>query len=354
MVDFQDTVPDPARERSVPARPGAAIDCPQCRAPMRHLVLPGHHAPATVDVDHCGPCGLVWFDARESVQLSGLAWIRLLRELHHHHRPDPPHQERRACPLCRVPLKQVSNLSRFGRFPALECVACGGHLHSQAGMLAERGLIRPLLPAERGALMAEKRQLLCLNCGGPSDGKGEHCAWCKSPLLMIDLPRLAHALRMRSPTEPLLAPSGGRPLAWACRGCGAPMNPGKDTRCGQCHHTLVVPSMADLEPLLDSLERDWRDAEALYGGERQARLAAQYKQESQARRGEWPSFSRDDEDDRWLPWPLDWLIITALRAIGLHVDDDAFRRGSDVEWPTRLALFLLVLAVMTVVIFVLA
>ncbi len=279
--DFADTVPDApaalpplAMGGELSWRKGEFIDCPQCRAPMRHLAMPGRQTPATVDIDHCGPCGLVWFDARESVQLSPAAWIELLRDLHRLRRGEVPHQPDRRCPICAKALKEVRNLTRYGRFPALECGNCGGHLHSQAGMLAERGLVRPLLPGERYALQAEKRELLCLNCGGPADGHGEDCAWCKSPLLMVDMPRLTAALRQRSSTEPLLMPNGGQPLGWACRGCGAPLDPTRETRCGRCHHAVVVPSLADLGPLLDALEHDGHEADAQAERERRERLAS--------------------------------------------------------------------------------
>jgi len=278
---FADTVPDQppalpplAMDRDLPLRKGAFIDCPQCREPMRHVALPGHHAPATVDIDHCEPCGLVWFDARESVHLSTAAWIQLLRDLNRLRRNDRPHQPNRACPLCAKTLKEVRNLTRYGRFPVLECGHCGGHLHSQAGMLAERGLVRPLLPGERYALQAEKREFLCLSCGGPADGRSEDCAWCQSPLLMVDMPRLANALRRRPPSEPLLMPNGGRPVGWACRGCGAPMDPTRETRCGRCHHTVAAPTMDDLGPLLDALEHDGDEADAQLERERRERLAS--------------------------------------------------------------------------------
>lgn len=280
---FPDTVPALELDHSLALRPlttepppraGAVIHCPQCRAPMRHVVLPGHHAPAAVDIDHCGPCGLVWFDARESVHLSALAWIRLLRDLHRLRQPDRPHQPSHACPLCAQTLKEVRNQTRYGRFPALECRACGGHLHSQAGMLAERGLVRPLLAAERSALRAEKRQLCCLSCGGPADGQSDHCAWCRSPLVMVDMPRLANALRRRSPSEPLLTPNGGKPVGWACRGCGAPMDPTRETRCAHCHHAVVTPSLEELGPLLDALEHDWHAVEAQHARDRRDRVAS--------------------------------------------------------------------------------
>lgn len=279
--DFPDTVPDAspalpplAWVGETPRAGGAVIACPQCRAPMRHVALPGHHAPAAVDIDHCGPCGLVWFDARESVHLSSLAWVQLLRDLNRLRRPDRPHQPHRACPVCAQGLKEVHNQTRYGRFPALECAGCGGHLHSQAGMLAERGLVRPLLPAERAALQAEKRELPCLSCGAPADGKGDACAWCRSPLVMVDMPRLAGALRKRAASEPLLMPNGGKAVGWACHGCGSPMDPTRETRCATCHHAVVAPSFDELEALLDAIEHDWHLQDELSSRERRERAAS--------------------------------------------------------------------------------
>lgn len=256
---------------------------------MVHLALPGH-SRARVDLDHCRPCGLVWFDALESVHLSGLGWVRLLRELQlgmttagmgstavvpapGAFMSDAAGDLRpRECPLCKATLKSVHNRTRFGRFPALECPGCGGHLHGQAGLLAERGLVRPLLPTERRALREERRELCCLGCGAPSDGTAETCRYCASPLLMIDLPRLSHALRLHAGMADEPTPADGRPLAWACRGCGMALDPSRDTQCPQCRHVVVVPSLLDLLPLLDGLEREWLDRQALQG---QARLTRQ-------------------------------------------------------------------------------
>lgn len=241
-----------------PEQPHKILGCPQCREAMAHLRLPGHMG-RQVDLDHCRPCGLVWFDAMESVHLSGLGWVQTLRELQIGATPDRPVVDRLSCPLCRSVLRPVRNATRFGRFPSLECPTCAGHLHSQAGMLAERGLVRPLLAAERGALKAERRLLCCLNCGAPSDGEGDTCRYCTTPLLMIDLPRLQHALRLRPETLDQSAPADGRPLAWACRACGAALDPGRDVCCGQCRHPVVVPSLIDLAPLLAQLENEWRE-----------------------------------------------------------------------------------------------
>ena len=139
--------------------------CPQCGQTMAHLALPGHGAQPVVVANACASCRLVWFDAMESVQLAGLGWLCSLRELQRGARGEPPAPRPPvlACPSCQAPLKTVHNATRFGRFAALECPQGHGHLHSHSGMLAERGLVRPLLGPERRALAEERRAIHCLD-----------------------------------------------------------------------------------------------------------------------------------------------------------------------------------------------
>ncbi len=255
------------------------LPCPQCAAPMAHLNLASHRS-ASVPVDHCAPCRLVWFDRLESVQLAGLGWIALLRELQEPQGPSAPlpapPAAKLACPVCRVTLKPVQNSTRFGRFPALECPSCGGHLHSHAGVLAERGLVRPLLPADRRVLQDERRALCCLNCGAPAEGREEACRYCESPLLMLDLPRLTQALRLGPGRDPQTG-ERQRPAAlwaWACHGCGAALDPSRHTACTQCGHAVLAPSLLDLTPLLDKVEAEWRADIAARAARRQSQTAS--------------------------------------------------------------------------------
>lgn len=229
---------------------------------MAHLSLQGHDLRPVV-VDHCLVCRLVWFDALESVHLAGLGWVRLLRELQRGAAGEPsaPRPATLACPVCQTTLKPVHNATRFGRFPVLECARQHGHLHSHSGMLAERGLVRPLLGPERRALAEEKRTLLCFNCGAPSDGAGEDCGYCASPLVVIDVPRLAHSLLRRPGDDGAAPPPDGVPLAWACRGCGQALDPSREAACRQCGHAVVAPSLLDITPLLTAIETRLRQAE---------------------------------------------------------------------------------------------
>jgi hypothetical protein len=246
---------------------------------MQHLELPTHGV-RPVQLDHCQPCRLVWFDALESVQLDDLGWVRLLRELQ---RSDglPLAQAllaRRTCPRCTEPLKVVRNRTRFGLFAALECTQGHGHLHGHSGLLAERGLVRPLGVAERQALAAEGQALHCLNCGGPAAAGEDRCSWCGTALVVIDLPRLAHALRLRasgmaeSPRQP------GQRVAWACHGCGASLDPGRETQCSHCEHLVVAQGLPDIAPLLDQAASQLEAAAA----ERAQRLSRYASQQPEA------------------------------------------------------------------------
>lgn len=229
---------------------------------MVHLALQGHQGKDVV-VDHCAPCRLVWFDALESVQLSGRGWVRVLRELQRGARAEPSAQrpDVLSCPACQQTLKSVHNATRYGRFPALECPQRHGHLHSHSGMLAERGLVRPLLGPERQALAEERRTLMCLNCGAACDGSSQQCSYCATPLLVIDLPRLAHALRQRPGKWTHSPAPDGVPMRWECRGCGQPLDPSREVACTACGHAVVAPSLLDITPLLMAVEHELHSAE---------------------------------------------------------------------------------------------
>lgn len=235
------------------------------------------HTGSKVLVDHCMACRLVWFDTLESVQLAGLGWVELLREMSrgdqgpHPAAQTPVPAARPAalpCPVCQQPLKTVHNRTRWGRFPMQECPAGHGHLHTDAGLLAERGLLRPLLPPERHALRTHQRSLHCISCGGQVDVdssgadqgglRSDTCPWCGTPLLVVDLPRLGHALRQRGVAGEPLPPADGVPLRWPCHGCGTTLDPTLAAACPQCGAGVLAPAISDLLPLLDAAEHELR------------------------------------------------------------------------------------------------
>jgi hypothetical protein len=228
---------------------------------MQALTLEGHYGnPQQVDL--CPRCHLVWFDAFESMRLSGLGWAALLRAMHAAMAHCPGTLAATlACVRCQAMLKPVHNLTRFGRTAALECPRKHGHYQGFSLLLAERGLVRPLLPSDRQALDQESRPLCCLNCGAAIGAvRGDACAHCAGPLVVFDLPRLMSSLLIRD-AIPVPA-EGARHVSWACRGCGAAVDPTRMPRCGQCGHAVVAPSLADVMSLLGPVEALLRNHKA--------------------------------------------------------------------------------------------
>jgi len=251
---------------SIPPTDDTPRTCPQCRAVMATRRLRAHTG-RSVTVDHCAACRLVWFDTLESVQLAGLGWVELLREMSRDEaQPASPPAMRPPtlpCPVCARVLKTVHNRTRWGRFPMQECPVGHGHLHTDAGLLAERGLVRALLPPELGALRA--RTLHCLSCGGAVDAPtfadgAATCPWCATPLLVVDLPRLGHALRQRGVQGEPLPPADGVPLRWPCHACGHVLDPTRAAACAQCGAGVLAPAITDLLPLLNAAEHELRAA----------------------------------------------------------------------------------------------
>lgn len=296
------------------------IPCPRCGGRCAHLLLAGRY-DRVVEVEHCGACRLVWFDQLESVQLAGLGWVSLLGSLQQGAGLAIPEGKAGGlgCPRCSAALKTVQNRSRYGSFAALECPRGHGHLHTHAGVLAERGLVRGLLPAERSALQSGRRRLACLNCGASSDGSSERCRHCDTPLLVMDLPRLAQALSV-SPHEDSPRPEG-LPLAWSCFACGQALNPSREAECSSCHQAAVAPSLVALQPLLD-------EAGALLADAATERLlkAARQREQRVAR----PPRQRDWRD-------------TQLARLHRFARDDEPEKARPARYTTAIALLLLLL-----------
>ena len=222
---------------------------------MGPVLLEGHYGQR-IEIDLCAACHLVWIDDLETVRLSGLGWISLLRQMHADTAGHAQAQALRlpmSCPRCAAALKPVRNLTRFGRTAAHECPKAHGHYQTFALLLAERGLVRPLTPRDRKTLLAEHRSATCMNCGAPLDaGSAESCSHCASPLVALDLPRLMASVMVR---HALPLPADDAQLArWACRGCGDAVDPTRMSACERCGHTVVAPSLKDAMPMLDALE----------------------------------------------------------------------------------------------------
>ncbi len=235
------------------------VTCTSCQQPLKEIQLEGHYGQS-VSTDICGNCHLVWFDAYESVRLSGLGWVGLLREMMAMPRAAQNLPARLQCVRCHSPLKAVRNLTRFGRTAALECERGHGHYQGFALLLAERGLVRTINSRDLAALQKEGVCPSCLNCGAPVQsvptalsGQTSQCSHCDTPLMLFDLPRLTQALLVRH-GEALHISEPRQHIAIACQGCGQPLDATQDTRCEACGHVVAMPHLAQIKPLLDQIE----------------------------------------------------------------------------------------------------
>lgn len=220
---------------------GGGLACANCRQPMQVLALQGHYG-RPVEIDLCAACHLLWFDSIESARLTGPSLLRLLRQgVQAQREPHRPFRDAR-CPRCAGPLKSVHNRSRFGATVQHECLRGHGTVQTFAQFLAEKGLIRPPLPADRTALaLRGAESLACLNCGAPMRPDDLTCAHCDSPLAIFDVARLAAALDPEGATEPMsVHRMPGERRMPACHACGAPTTLDGRIDCGHCGATLVV------------------------------------------------------------------------------------------------------------------
>lgn len=266
----------PANRSAFAAAAPKRLVCGGCGHAMTPLALEGHYA-SQVHIDLCARCHWVWFDALESVRLSGLGWVQLLRHMLAATRVGGVQPQNLACVHCASTLKPVRNLSRFGRSAAMECPKGHGQYQNFSLLLAERGLLRPLNTRDWRSLQAEGHELECLNCGAgieldgaearspavelggvrpevaPTQTPVPPCAHCDSPLAMLDLPRLCAALLVRH-GDALVLDQPATQLNWACAGCGAALDPTVHSRCEVCERIADLPSLRQVLPLLDQVE----------------------------------------------------------------------------------------------------
>ncbi|MCA3240425.1 MAG: zf-TFIIB domain-containing protein [Rubrivivax sp.] len=237
------------------ARPTATWPCPRCAAPMAPLRPAGRQ---TTPVDHCAACALVWFDPLEFDGLDRAGWVSLLMDTLATGAPEPGLGSADwRCPRCDSALQARPLAGAHGRHTAMACPAGHGQAHGVAALLASRGLLQPLGLAERLLLQQREGGLACMSCGAPLSAHDEACGHCGSPLLGVDVPRLAQALGATGGKAlgGKARGDGPEPWRWGCHGCGRVIDPSADATCPQCGSPAQAPRLADLEPLLAQARR---------------------------------------------------------------------------------------------------
>lgn len=208
---------------------------------MQRLVLDAHYGKK-VEIDACGACHLVWFDALESVRLSGPGLLDLIDAMAQA-QAEPHRLLRRdaSCPRCSGALKTIHNRSRWGPTLQLECLRRDGAYQTFAQFLSEKGLVRATSAADRATLLRRPGGWCCLNCGGPMSQQDSRCSRCDALPGMVDAARLAAALDPEGATESHEVHGSAPQLASLhCLACGAPLPDGMSADCSSCGATLAV------------------------------------------------------------------------------------------------------------------
>ena len=167
--------------------------------------------PVTVDL--CQPCQAMWFDPRESLQLTPGATLMLFRVIGEHvAKPQAIESETAKCPRCKARLRRTQDMQRSTRFEYFGCPHDHGRLTTFFDFLKEKDFIRPLTPLQIAELRQNIQVVNCSNCGAPIDlAQTSDCAHCGSPLSMLDMQqaetlvaRLREADRADKPIDPAL------------------------------------------------------------------------------------------------------------------------------------------------------
>lgn len=187
--------------------------CPGCSAEMVEEKLEAKYGGALV-VDLCLECHALWFDGRESLQLSPGSVLRLFRIIHERagHTPRPK-QERLPCPRCDVALVVTHDLIRGTRFSYDRCPEGHGRHTTFFQFLREKNLVRDLDARQLAELKVQFKVIKCSSCGAPVDlQRTSLCDHCRAPISVLDpeqvrstLETLKQADAKRSQTDPTLA-----------------------------------------------------------------------------------------------------------------------------------------------------
>ncbi|HEY6554354.1 MAG TPA: zf-TFIIB domain-containing protein [Vicinamibacteria bacterium] len=191
------------------------MDCPGCHAAMTALTLEGRLG-ASVAIDLCAACQVIWFDHGESLQLSPGATLQLFRRI------GEQAGARRGiltsaldCPRCGSPLQPTHDKQRNTAFQYRRCDAKHGRLITFFDFLREKDFIRPLSPAQIAELRRNVQIVNCSNCGAPIDlTRHSACGHCGSPLSLLDLKQTSDLVaRLQQADQPARSVDPALPLA---------------------------------------------------------------------------------------------------------------------------------------------
>lgn len=162
---------------------------------MRRVMLDGH-GDREVELDLCFGCHGIWFDHRESLQLSSQGVLRLFTILHaHREHPHTTLKTHMSCPCCKRGLVRGSDRTRSGSYVVYRCPQQHGRFGTFSSFMVEKGFVRHLSPVEVHKLAEKLRVIHCSNCGASVDLRKDHaCPYCRSAFSLLDPKAVEKAL----------------------------------------------------------------------------------------------------------------------------------------------------------------
>lgn len=144
---------------------------------------------ASISIDLCVSCQVLWFDGHESLQLSRGSVLKLFRLIGEHAlAPRTRAATTPSCPRCGIRLIETHDMQRTTRFTYRRCPREHGRLITFVDFLREKDFIRPLSAEQIEDLRRNIQVVNCSNCGAPIDlAKDTSCTHCGSPLSMLDM-----------------------------------------------------------------------------------------------------------------------------------------------------------------------
>jgi Zn-finger nucleic acid-binding protein len=172
------------------------MNCPGCDLPMTTHRLAANYG-GEVEIDVCDRCVAIWFDRRESLQLSPGATLDLLKILGA--RATASGGAIRAdarCPRCGGALLETTDLQRGTRFHYRRCDAHGRFITFYE-FLREKNLVREPSPAELAAIRSRVKVVKCSHCGAPIDlAAAPRCSYCDAPVSVLSAESLRESLEL--------------------------------------------------------------------------------------------------------------------------------------------------------------
>ena len=169
--------------------------CPGCREATTPLSLQGQYG-RVLTIDVCHACNGVWFDGHEDLHLAPGGVIALFESMG---QAAPGARtamaNRKVCPRCQTGLLRAHDQVRDTRYEFFRCTYGHGRFMTFAAFLRARHFVRDLSPAEVRDLAVRVAVIKCVNCGASVDVRTHSaCAFCQSPIAVIDQGQLARTL----------------------------------------------------------------------------------------------------------------------------------------------------------------